>query len=105
MGFVKLPIEGTSFCNLQIQTDALAVDEDSPGINKLLTAAIVLLVTAQSRKGEEEFHRFRCVAGCAFSRQVDARAEANSIKLRVSFEIAQHRTNEMRDVLIESEGS
>jgi hypothetical protein len=72
------------FCDLKIEADSLTVDEYSAGMNELLTAAVVLLVAVQSRERGEELHRFRSVAGCGFSRQVDGRAEPNPVELRLS---------------------
>jgi len=43
--------------NLQVQSYALAVDEDGSCIYQLLAGAIVLFVTPQGSKWEEKFNR------------------------------------------------
>lgn len=45
-----------TFRNLQVETDPLAIDENRPSINQLLSGAVVGFVAAQRAEGEEKLH-------------------------------------------------
>ena len=51
-------IDGLAPCpalgDLQIEADALSIDQDSPGIDQLLSGAVEALVAAEGVEGKEE---------------------------------------------------
>ena len=48
--------------DLKVERNPFAVDQHRPGIEELLTGAIVFVIAAQRRKGKEELHRLGLAA-------------------------------------------
>src|ERR1700758_3759295 len=95
---------GATFSDLQVQTDAFSIDKHGSGVNQLLTRAVIVFVAAQGGEGEEKLYGFRTCAGTGFAGQVEGGAEADAVELRVIFDVAEHGTDKVRDVVIEGQG-
>src|SRR5579864_1115051 len=95
----RLPPLCSRFRVLQIQPHSLAIDQHKALIDELLPRAVILLVAHQSACREDELHRL--TAARPRTGRPDARAEVDSIEIRLRLQRRQHRPDQVRNVLVE----
>src|SRR5450631_1487448 len=89
---------------LQVKTDAFAVDQNRSRIDQLLTGTVVTLVAAKRGEGEKEFHGLGARSRARLGTEMKRAAESQTVKLRIVLEVAENGTDQMRDVVVESQG-
>ena len=89
---------------LQVKTDALAVDQNRSRIDQLLTGTVVTLVAAKRGEGEKEFHGLGARSRARLGAEMKRAAESQTVKLRIVLEVAENGADQMRDVVVESQG-
>lgn len=92
-----------ALCDLQIQADALAVDQHCPGINQLLSGTVVTFIAAECREREKEFYGLRVRIGSWLGSEMKRAAESETVEPGVVFEVSERRANQMRYVVVEGQ--
>jgi len=94
---------GAAFGHLQVQAHAFPIDEDGPGINQLLSGAVIALVAMQRFEGEKELDCLGVRARAGFGGEMKGAAESHSIELGVILEVPEDGANQVRDMVVESQ--
>ncbi len=86
--------------DLQVETDALAVDEDRSGVNQLLPSTVVLVAVERGER-EKELHGLSVRAGAAPGGEMKRAAESQTVKLGIVFEVAG--ADQMHHMVVEGQ--